>query len=127
MSTNSSTPYDFVELIKKLNFEIMDILTEKTNKGLHLYFKECGRSVSDFELSDRMVEVLYLQLCNHLFDNLLEQNKDLLQRLKNNEPAPRMINSDKVIEWFYNNSTLYLAKWCKTEYIIKQFKKDFEL
>ena len=105
----------------------MDILTEKTNKGLHLYFKECGRSVSDFELSDRMVEVLYLQLCNHLFDNLLEQNKDLLQRLKNNEPAPRMINSDKVIEWFYNNSTLYLAKWCKTEYIIKQFKKDFEL
>ena len=122
----------------------MDILTEKTNKGLHLYFKECGRSVSDFELSDRMVEVLYLQLCNHLFDNLLEQNKDVLMRLKHNKPAPKKLDADKVIAWLrtrhLNDSDIikhtmpdgsptscpHIIKYLSDRFL-ERFKKDFDL
>ena len=40
---------------------------------------------------------------------------------------PKMLDADKVIEWLCSNSTLFGAKWCKTENIIEQFKKDFGL
>ena len=71
-------------------------------------------------LTEKQLEELYLEICQYLFDNLLEQNKDVLMRLKNNEPAPKMINSDKVIAWL-------VANICDYEYYVKLFKKDFGL
>lgn len=43
------------------------------------------------------------------------------------EKQGHMLDTDKVIEWLCSNSTLFGAKWCKTENIIEQFKKDFGL
>lgn len=78
-------------------------------------------------LTEEQLTELHLKICEHLFDNLLEQNKDLLQRLKNNEPAPKTVNAEDVLEWLGNNPATFGTRWCKTEIIIEQFKKDFGL
>lgn len=95
-------------------------------------------------LTEEQLEELYIAICQHLFDNLLEQNKDILMRLKNNEPAPKMINSDKVIEWLKHcnlsncdmrtsiipdsspTSIPHRVRWLSDDFINK-FKKDFGL
>lgn len=84
-----------------------------------LYYMQINDNLP-FTLTEKQLEELYLVICQHLFDNLLEQNKDILMRLKNNEPAPKLINSDKVIEWLVANIRDY-------EYFVEWFKKDFGL
>ena len=49
--------------------------------------KETG-NVVNFVLDEKECEKLYLEICGFLFDNLLERNKDILVRLKNNVPPP---------------------------------------
>ena len=122
----------------------MDILTEKTKHGLCVYFSENGRKMSNFFFTEQEAQILYAELCNYLFDNLLEQNKDVLMRLKYNKLAPKKLDADKVIAWLRTrhlndsdiikhvmpddsptscpNITRYLS-----DRFLERFKKDFEL
>lgn len=74
-----------------------------------------------YTLTEKQLEELYVMICQHLFDNLLEQNKDILMRLKNNEPAPKLINSDNAIEWIRKNWPYQVKD------AVNKFKKDFGL
>ena len=97
-------------------------IEKKTQEGKEpLYYVQMNDDLPfGYVLTQKQLEELYLEICQHLFDNLIEQNKDILTRLKNNEPAPKMLNSDKVIGWL-------VANICDFEYYVKRFKQDFGL
>lgn len=82
----------------------------KKNGGLKVYLMDNGRTVSDFEFSKEECKELYANLCEVLFDDILEKNKDVLYRLKNNIPAPKMVSLYKVCEWLNNNLIDYWSR-----------------
>ena len=82
-----------------------------------------------YTLTKEQLEELYIEICQHLLDNLLEQNKDILIRLKNNEPAPKIIDVNKVIDWLdYNICNAYDYDGNDVSSTLKEkFIKDFKL
>lgn len=126
----------------------MDFTTEIEKGHIHLYCWENGRKVSDFVLEFEEARHLAYALLPIVLDNILEQYEDILQRLENNKPAPKMISADKVIEWLrfhiqvdepkieYNEdgqplAESYLAhakaRYKAAEEVVKLFKEDFGL
>ena len=85
----------------------MNYQYKKENGGLKVYLMDNGHKVSDFEFNKKECNELYANLCEVLFDDLLEKNKDVLYRLKNNIPPPKMVSLDEVCSWlrmqFYND------------------------
>lgn len=91
-----------------------------------LYYVQINGNLQ-FTLTEKQLKKLYLVISQHLFDNLLEQSKDILMRLRNNEPAPKILNSDKVIKWLRENVPMFWEVPCSTNRIIDKFKGDFGL
>lgn len=85
----------------------MNYSYSKENGGLKAYLIDNGRIVSGFEFSKEECEELYANLCEVLFDDLLEKNKDVLYRLKNNIAPPKMVSIDKACEWLKDNYPYY--------------------
>lgn len=93
-----------------------------------LYYVQINNDLPfGYTLTEKQLMELYLVICQHLFDNLLEQSRDMLMRLKNNEPAPKMLNSDKVIKWLEENVPMFWEVPCSPNRIIDKFKGDFEI
>ena len=100
----------------------MNYQYKKENGGLKVYLMDDGRKVSDFEFNKEECKELYANLCEVLFDDLLEKNKDVLYRLKNNIPPPKMVSIDKVISFL--NSTDFCHYYNRE--FIEQFKQAME-
>lgn len=99
-------------------------IEKKTQEGKEpLYYVQMNDDLPfGYVLTQEQLEELYLKICQHLFDNLLEQNKDLLMRLKNNEPAPKRLDSNKVIAWLED-----IIPAAGPAGLIDIFKKEFGL
>lgn len=91
-----------------------------------LYYVQINGNLS-FTLTEKQLNELYFTISQHLLNNLLEQNRDVLMRLRNNEPAPKILNSDKVIKWLRENIPMFWEVPCSPNRIIDKFKGDFEI
>ena len=91
-----------------------------------LYYVQINGNLS-FTLTEKQLKELYLVICQHLFNNLLEQSKDILMRLRNNEPVPKMLNSDRVINWMKTHGNLWPRVTIEINKVIDKFKQDCEL
>lgn len=105
----------------------MDFSTDIENRKIHLYCWENERKVSDYVLEFEEVQNLVHALSLVLFDNILEQNKDVLIRLKDNEPAPKWIKADDVEEWLKDQACCGWIEDIEIEKFVNKFKKDFGL
>ena len=121
-------------------------IEKRTHEGKEpLYYVQINDDLPfGYTLTKKQLEELYIEICQHLFDNLLEQNKDILFRLKYNIPAPKKLDADKVIAWLTHRnlnhsdvqtniipdssptSNPHKVQWLSDRFV-ERFKQDFEL